>query len=185
MLQLAAMNSSSKQIWWKPRTRVEIWRIDPKWKSICKWRLNHLAVVAKATRVRVDTCFTRRKSMLEDYTTRVLTCGLKSWVYSCLLDLKRVQFSDSFGENRRNSFKTSVTWLVDARSWFGVDWCSLIVVKSSSSKTADKARGGETSHKFAEVQPTVGRWRKSRSSCKYNPIISIQAIRTSLDTVST
>ena len=83
MLQLAAMNSSSKQIWWKPHRRVEIWRIDPKWKSICKWRLNHLAVVAKAIRVRVDTRIKRRRSMLEGHTTRV--CDLQLRVFSCLL----------------------------------------------------------------------------------------------------
>ena len=107
----------------------------------------------------------------------------EEFVVACLW--RMFGFSDSFGGNCRKSFKTGVTWLVDAGCWFGVDWCSLTVVSSSSSKTADEARRGETSHKFAEVQPTVGRWIKSRSSCKYNPIISIQALRTSLDTVST
>ena len=52
-------------------------------------------------------------------------------------------------------------------------------------ENADKTRGGETSPKFAEVQPTVARWRESQSSCIHKSINTIQGTESAKDTVIT
>ena len=84
ILQPAAMNSSSKQIWWQPRRRVEIWRIDSKWKSICRWRLSRVTVVAEAIKILQTLGSQRRSSMLEDYTACVCELQSKEFVVACL-----------------------------------------------------------------------------------------------------
>ena len=43
------------------------------------------AIVAKAIRVRVDTRIQRRRSILEDYTTRVFDLLFEDFVVACLV----------------------------------------------------------------------------------------------------
>ena len=46
-----------------------------------------MAVVAKAIRVRVDTRIQRKRTMLEDYTTRVFGLQFEEFVVAYLLEL--------------------------------------------------------------------------------------------------
>ena len=45
------------------------------------------AIVAKAITVRVDTRIQRKRSMLEDYTTRVFDLQFEDFVVACLVEI--------------------------------------------------------------------------------------------------